>query len=180
MDDCLIRGTVEFERCLPESIPSIRTTTRRMALRDALESSRDVQKFAEEYESELNALIQQLESGRVIHMKQQPVFEWEIAGQPYFSANWRFEHMMVHHVITKCKFEEGLRVAEEGDYKTAKKSFVDAAQHCETIMTDCIKKWPFHDMVSLKMTHEGFWHCQKKYCEAFFSFNDTSVCSAGE
>ena len=167
MYSCLIRGQVEFERCLPESVSCIRATTRRMALRDALETSRNVRQMAEDYASEFDTILAELERGRVIHLRQQPVFEWEIEGRAHFSANWRFEQMMVNFIIMKEAFKEGLRVGAEGDYKNAKKSFLEAAELCNSVNKKCISQWPFRDMATLNMTHDDFWHCEQKYCEAF-------------
>ena len=162
-----IRGTVEFERCMPESIPCIRTTTRRMALRDALENSRNIQQMAAEYESELIELLSNLESGRVVHMKQQPVFEWEFDGNPYFSSNWRFEHAAVRHVLASCKFNDGLTLAHAGDFKSSKKEFVAGMELCKNTIDMCIKKWTFHDMPTLQISYEGYWHCFREKFNAY-------------
>lgn len=167
MYSCLIRGAVEFERCLPESISCIRATTRRMALRDALETSRNVRQMVEEYASEFDAILSELERGRVVHLRQQPVFEWEIDGRAHFSANWRFEQMMIQYLIMKEAFNEGMRLGAEGDFKSAKKSFLEAAEVCQMVNKKCILQWPFRDMVTLNLSNEDFWHCQKQFCESF-------------
>ena len=167
MYSTLIRGAVEFERCLPESVSCIRATTRRMALRDALETSRNVRQMAEEYASELDAIMIELERGRVVHLRQQPVFEWEIDGRAHFSANWRFEQMMIQYIIMKDALNEGKRVGVEGDYKSAKKSFLEAAEICDRVNKNCISQWPFRDMATLNLSNEDFWHCQKQFCEAY-------------
>ena len=163
----LIRGSVQFEKCLPESISCIPATTRRMALRDALENNRDVTKFANEYKVELFNLVQKLSSGRIIYMREQPIFEWEVNGQPFFSSNWRFEQVMTLNVIKHGYYTEGLRLACEGDYKNAKKSFVDATKICEEIMHGPVAAWSFKDMITLKMSHEDFWECEMAYMNAY-------------
>ena len=97
MYSCLIRGQVEFERCLPESVSCIRATTRRMALRDALETSRNVRQMAEDYASEFDTILAELERGRS-HIIMELVMQTNVRSQPPYAL-----HAAGHHDEEKAR-----------------------------------------------------------------------------
>ncbi len=163
----VIRGTLHFEKCLPDSVHgSIRATTTRMALRDSLDNNRNVHQFAASYLTELKSLISQLESGRILHLKEQPIFEWQIDNKAYFSSNWRWEHVMVLYAIAQQHQKDGIQLSVEQDFKAAKKSFLEAAKICTEIKKGPVAKWSFKDM-NVKYSYSDFWDCEQKLNESY-------------
>ena len=166
-----VLGAVHFEKCLPDNFNAISATTTRMALRDSLINSREPARYCKGYLQELNPIIELLERSSNIHLKEQPIFEWLINDQPYFSPCWQFEHLMLLRCLSLHLMAEGKLLLNQSDFKEAKRKFDEAKKICEDARNGPVRKWTFKDMPMLMCSYADFWDREIARCDCYCKLN---------
>ena len=162
-----ILGSVHFEKCLPESFSAISATTSRMALRDSIINDRTPAQYCRLYLTELERLIERLENSFNVHLKEQPIFEWLVDGEPQFSPCWRFEHVMVLRCLSNSLIHDARERLRDGDFKGGKALFKEAKEVCEKARDGPVRKWTFKDMPTLLCSYKSFWDGEIDRCESY-------------
>lgn len=162
-----VLGAVHFEKCLPDSFHAISATTSRMALRDSLINSRDPSRFCKNYLNELEPIIDRLEQSSNVHLKEQPVFEWLLNDEPYFSPCWQFEHLMLLRCLSLHLMAEGKKLLVESSFKEAKKLFEEAIGVCKSARDGPARKWTFKDIPTLQCSYPEYWDQEIGRCDSY-------------
>ena len=162
-----VLGSVHFEKCLPDSWNVISATTSRMALRDSLINSRDPSRFCRMYLKELEPIIERLESSSNVHLKEQPVFEWLLNNEPYFSPCWQFEHVMLLRCLSLHLMSEGKQLLIDSNFKDAKRKFEEAMEVCKAARDGPVRKWSFKDIPTLLCSYSDYWDSEIARCDCY-------------
>lgn len=162
-----VSGHIFFENIFKEHIDTpcefIKTSQKRLRLRQCIHEGHDVLEALEEYKGLLDNVIDYVEHHSQQTLAYQPYFTWTVNGAAHKSTCWYYESLMVKTCMAKHLELEALAHIKEGEFKKANKCLTKARDQHQSVFDHELALWSWKEPGSHFACILPQWHMSRTH-----------------